>query len=468
MSSRTTIMDQTMERFLLQAEKEGRFSAQPSEYYIFSQQKHVVKHEVQVDPIRNGLSAGVVGAQSEKLGLLAQQIDYKAGQGCPLRCVLQRKRPQHRSGRPDALPFRSAEAMRAVFRELDLPSAYFEIADGSPATAQSYTFKTQSQNPLRFELIAHCVTKQGDWAMALAHSALNGSTTVFWSLDERIDSSRLTEDLIAFPQHAVHPMLIPCSMFAATLRMAVERRHAIKDRLQLLEDAIPRLGRTASAISQPVDDETDKKNLASKSLHDFDRLFSLLHACRKDQASRKGRYDFWQSFRDVLENGFLYFESVLEKHPDDERFQTNAELKQWYDITWQRIESLMARDKDHIDRVENVSQTLYSLIQQREIRLQSSIARAAQQDSEGMKYIAVLGSIFLPASLIATILNVPEFQFARGATLFGIYMAITIPFSAIVVVLCLSRPYWTKWRQRRPLTNIREDMARKRTSTGMA
>lgn len=46
-------------------------------------------------------------------------------------------------------------------------------------------------------------------------------------------------------------------------------------------------------------------------------------------------------------------------------------------------------------------QQLYSLVEQRDLRVQSSIARAAQRDSEDMKFISVLGSIFLPASLIA-------------------------------------------------------------------
>lgn len=48
-------------------------------------------------------------------------------------------------------------------------------------------------------------------------------------------------------------------------------------------------------------------------------------------------------------------------------------------------------------------QQLYTLNQQRDIRLQSRIAQAAQRDSEDMKFIAVLGSIFLPASLVAVI-----------------------------------------------------------------
>lgn len=35
------------------------------------------------------------------------------------------------------------------------------------------------------------------------------------------------------------------------------------------------------------------------------------------------------------------------------------------------------------------------------MQIQSSIARAAQHDSEDMKFLAVMGSIFLPASLVA-------------------------------------------------------------------
>lgn len=278
-------MDQSRERFLCQAETEGRLSEQDSKYHIFSLQADgAIEHEVQFDVVSQAPASG----KSEKHDTPRRTIDYQRGLNSALRCVLQSKRPKHRSGHPDALPFRSAEAMRTVFQNLSLPSAYFEIADGSPATAQSYTFKTQSHNPLRLELVAHCITKQGDWAVALTHSASTGSTTVFWSLDERIDSSRLSEDLLAFPQHAIHPMLIPCIMFAATLRMAVERRHMIKDRLQMLEDSIPRIGRTVSIISEKVHEQ----DAAFEDSHDFDRLFNLLHSCRKDQASRKGRYDF--------------------------------------------------------------------------------------------------------------------------------------------------------------------------------
>lgn len=90
-----------------------------------------------------------------------------------------------------------------------------------------------------------------------------------------------------------------------------------------------------------------------------------------------------------------------------------------------------------------------------------------------MKFIALLGSVFLPASLIAvsgphtrggkaydgdatylytcansraqTIFNVSEFVFIEGAALFGVYIGITIPFVAVMLILCTTREELGSW-----------------------
>jgi len=51
---------------------------------------------------------------------------------------------------------------------------------------------------------------------------------------------------------------------------------------------------------------------------------------------------------------------------------------------------------------------LYNLISQRDSRTQSEIARAAQKDSQDMKFIALLGSVFLPAGLVAVSRSSPS------------------------------------------------------------
>jgi hypothetical protein len=63
----------------------------------------------------------------------------------------------------------------------------------------------------------------------------------------------------------------------------------------------------------------------------------------------------------------------------------------WYVTVQQIVGFTLATDRSQ----------LYSLVGQRDLRVQSNIARAAQRDSEDMKFLAVLGSIFLPASLVA-------------------------------------------------------------------
>ena len=259
--------------------------------------------------------------------------------------------PQHVSGRPDSLPFKNLRAVRNVFKSLDLPLSYFQIADGSLTTAQSYTIYDQVGQPVSYELIAHCLTKQGNWAMALSHNASSWLTSVFWAVDDRVDSKMLTEHLYAFQECAFHPVLIPCIMFAAAFQMTLQRRHSIKDKLQRLESAIKRIdGRTTASTNSYSHQYQDEE-----AARELEHLFELLHSCRSEQASRKGRYDFWQSYYGAIEEGMKYAETILAVSPSEERFKAHSDLRRWTTMTWQRVKSLEARDKDHVNRVDNAS-----------------------------------------------------------------------------------------------------------------
>lgn len=273
-----------------------------------------------------------------------------------LRCILQRSRPSHTSGRPDPLPFRNAETTRNVFRRLRLPTSYFQVADGSPATVYSYTTCTSSGDATKYELVAHVLTKQGDWAMALAHDLGDDSTSVFWSVDSRIDSATLKEDLFALQECAIHPMLIPCIMLAATLRMAIQRRHSIKGRLDWIEKRVARMSEIMAISSERAKDEGDDPADSPSS----GELFELLNSCKKDQESRKGQYEFWNSFNEAIEEGFKYAHIMLSSKPSERHFKAHRELKKWKSLTWQRIRSIMARDGDHNNRVDNVSYAVCS------------------------------------------------------------------------------------------------------------
>ena len=240
--------------------------------------------------------------------------------------------------------------MRAVFDTLRLPPSYLQIASGTAGSAQAHSFRDGGR-PTRHEFIAHCLSKQGDWAIALSHHAAERVTSVFWSVDKTIDSPLLLSDLQNLEKYASHPMLIPCIMFAANLRMGEERRRSIKDRLQQLERVITQISQK-EASSYDHDPQTYDHYEQPQSLEMY---FQVLHSCRKDQSSRKGRYGFWRSFVEAVDDGFKYFEDVMADHPDAYQRKAHEELRRWFKVNNNKLESLMARDEDHVYRVDNVS-----------------------------------------------------------------------------------------------------------------
>jgi hypothetical protein len=267
-----------------------------------------------------------------------------------MNCVFQCTRPPHISGRPDYLPFASKSETQAVFDTLRLPPSYLQIASGTAGSAQAHILPNHEQHR-QLEFIAHCLSKQGDWAIALSHDAAKRVTSVFWSVDEEIDSISLLDDFRDFQTYASHPMLVPCIMFAANLRMSEQRRHNIKITLQKLESIIQHISQK-EASSYDRNAEAYDHYEQPQSLETY---FQMLHRCRKDQSSRKGRYRFWRDFVGAVAEGFKYVEDLMMDSPDECLLEAHNELKRWAAVNDKKLESLMSRDEDHVHRVDNVS-----------------------------------------------------------------------------------------------------------------
>jgi hypothetical protein len=281
-----------------------------------------------------------------------------------LNCIFQPTRPQHISGSPDPLPFASKSETQTLFATLKLPPSYFQIAHGTAGSAQAHiTRQTPSGNPERYEFIAHYISRLGDWALALSHDPNKRVTSVFWSIDSKIDSAALLEDFRDFEQFALHPMLVPCIMFAANLRMNEQRRKSIKNRVLELENSIRGLiqreasSSSTSSLLDRDDANGNHRHRDGQAPQNLETYFQVLHSCRKDQSSRKGRYRFWRSFVEALEEGFEYVEALIaaSKSPDVYILEAHQELKRWVEVNDKKLESLMARDEDHVCRVDNVS-----------------------------------------------------------------------------------------------------------------
>lgn len=269
-----------------------------------------------------------------------------------LRCILQRNRPEHVSRRPDNLPFENANTLRRVFAKLDLPTSYLQVSDGLPCVTHSQIVHSHRGQAIRYEFIAHCTTKEGNWSMALSHDAKAAYTSVFWSVDDRVNSDALLDDLGMFRKYAHHPMLLPCVMFASNLRAAVGRRNTIKEKLVSLEQTILSINTNVVQTSEAQSRLAQKCPDGSEGI---ENLFNLLHNCRRQQDSREGRYEFWRSFHAAILDGFEYTEHALSCTPAQDLHNAHSELRQWTSITWQKLESLKARDKDYINRANDAS-----------------------------------------------------------------------------------------------------------------
>jgi hypothetical protein len=285
-----------------------------------------------------------------------------------LNCIFQPTRPQHISGCPDPMPFTSKSETQAVFTTLRLPSSYFQMAHGTAGSTQAHTTRQQHPGrPERYEFTAHYNTRLGDWALALSHDAERRITSVFWSVDKRIDSVALLDDFNDFKQYALHPLLVPCIMFASNLRVNEQRQRSIKKRMRELEICLQQnILEEASPASSSAFDRDGKVSGGPRRHGDqtqppsLETHFQVLHTCRADQSSWKGRYRFWQSFAESLEEGFQYVESLMAASPDAHLLEAHQELRRWVDVNDKKHASLMARAEDHVCRIDNASHMVFS------------------------------------------------------------------------------------------------------------
>jgi hypothetical protein len=99
---------------------------------------------------------------------------------------------------------------------------------------------------------------------------------------------------------------------------------------------------------------------------------------------------------------------------------------------------------------------------------QRKLVHAAKRDSEGQRTIALLGIIFLPGTLLASVFSMTFFNFQTDpdstdmvAPTFWIYWAITIPTTFLIMGIFY---FWTRHRTRK---YIEEDIKLERSVEDM-
>lgn len=105
--------------------------------------------------------------------------------------------------------------------------------------------------------------------------------------------------------------------------------------------------------AKTTDEDFQEFNWYLKQPGGMETMFELLESCRREQASRKGRYQYWHMLYSAILQGIDYAEHSLSHVPREDFRQAQSNLKQWMAITWMKFETLMARDEDHIARVND-------------------------------------------------------------------------------------------------------------------
>ncbi|GME25358.1 magnesium transport protein transmembrane region [Neofusicoccum parvum] len=112
--------------------------------------------------------------------------------------------------------------------------------------------------------------------------------------------------------------------------------------------------------------------------------------------------------------------------------------------------------KSFMDAIFRSIDLLYTLMGQRDSRLNLAmahdsrrLANASKRDSSSMKTIAVLTTVFLPGTFIATVFGMNMVKLSPAE--FWVYLAITIPLTVVVLVI------WAMWMLWINYQNEKED-----------
>jgi len=186
------------------------------------------------------------------------------------------------------------------------------------------------------------------WSLALSYDPGKCKTSGFFCADEadevahpgkHIAPDVLINQLIASKALSIHPMLLPTIMFRKLMDSSVLHRDNLRKDLQSFEEKIGY-----------VDGRTKKEQDIYDAALDHKAISRGLNNCKKHQASRDGRHQFWRQFRSVLVKSFLQVKLITVRQSDIE--EAHHELQHLTSFSIKIFESLEGRDVNYSERIE--------------------------------------------------------------------------------------------------------------------
>ncbi|KAK3401218.1 hypothetical protein B0T20DRAFT_451810 [Sordaria brevicollis] len=317
--------------------------------------------------------------------------------------------------------------------------------------------------------------KTRGWELMLSHSFATGITSGFVKGTPSSDISVSIKTLLACASQAMHPFLLPMIVLSHDISIKTDmKQREAREWLRRLEHAV--------SMRQEILEE--ESNYIKETMVDLDQINRDLVECHSQVLWKRP-----QAYQEIVKS----FDSALKQfwslasQPEREHIYGSKEVKHLHKSFVSRLDFFQAKLKGienyaHItlERLSIQRAALYNIIAQKESKLglqmavdQRKLAHAAKRDATSMKSISLLGAIFLPATLLASVFSMTFFNFqdqdsdfspagddssspAESATRtvspsIWVYFAITIPLTLIIVVT------WFLWDKRREAAYAQED-----------
>ncbi|KUI59573.1 hypothetical protein VP1G_06804 [Cytospora mali] len=387
----------------------------------------VEQHPLTMDEFENFLHRkGAFAAPKVKEGV-------KLLHGC--RIVLQLKAKHPETFSPNVISFSGPE-YESMVRTLHLP---YRAIEGHSVVGPffwcAYDSDDEADPHLQVIMRKSDVRKKGKtrgWELMLSHSLATGITTGYVKGTDSSDMTESVQHLKACAGHVGHPFLLPLIILSHDLSPKTDQKQ---------RDAREWLRRLEHAVSMR-NEIVEAEGYVKDANMDLDQVNRDLVECHSQVLWKRP-----QAYQDIIKEMEKGMDRFMKKLPEERKSQPPSEEG--------GVEGDMYRFRELCK--------LYNIIAQKESKLnlqmaadQRRLAHASKRDSTSMKTISLLGTIFLPATLLASIFSMTFFNFQNDgptvAPTFWIYWAVTIPISFAVVII------WWIWDRSREIRYAKEDI----------
>lgn len=312
--------------------------------------------------------------------------------------------------------------------------------------------------------------KTRGWELMLSHSFATGITSGFVKGTPSSDINVSIKTLLACASQAMHPFLLPMIVLSHDISIKTDmKQREAREWLRRLEHAV--------SMRQEILEE--ESNYIKETMVDLDQINRDLVECHSQVLWKRP-----QAYQEIVKAfgiALNEFWSIASQRPDTygkDATRLHKSFESRLDFFQAKLKGIENYAHITLERLSIQRAALYNIIAQKESKLglqmavdQRKLAHAAKRDATSMKSISLLGAIFLPATLLASVFSMTFFNFQDQDSDFSpagseegggaetrtvsssiwVYFAITIPLTLIIVVT------WFLWDKRREAAYAQED-----------